>query len=120
VKAVFLFVLGLFAGALIAWAVMPRPHRFVYRTTGPVALADKNGVHLGTIPQGTPLLSEEEVSPGADLGWSGSIPVYLGSMDEAALLVSSSNEKPSLVAPTVNGHRPADLVRHTPDGAPVR
>lgn len=71
---------GVALGFWLGWVSSPGPFRHFYRGARDLKLVGVEGKIVGTIPAGSPLLSDEKLLDAPDLGWWAYVPVTFHDM----------------------------------------
>ena len=82
-KILFAVTAGIIVGFVLGWLLSPGSFRYFYRTTRDIELLDDNGVVVGRLPRGTPVISDYKLSRSVDLGWWAYAPVQFNTMQSA-------------------------------------
>ena len=77
IRQLLLVFLGGMFGFVLAWWSSGRMSQRAYRSVADIVLVNREGKPVGSIPAGTVLESSEQLG-NPDLGWWGSVTVYLG------------------------------------------
>ena len=92
-----LLLVGLLIGLGVGWYISPGPFRYYYRTTKEITVLSDAGLRIGTVPSGSPLVTDEELLPTADLGWWGYVPIQFDTRDVALELGVVAGQKPASI-----------------------
>ena len=108
---VVLVTLALLVGFAAGWFLSPGRLRYLLEARTPVAITDKQGTLVATLPAGTPMVAASRPRPGDEIGWWACVPIALGTGDEASALVTSTPESVSRVpwVMTLNGLNPSKV-----------
>jgi len=82
-KSFLILVLGLAIGFGSGWFVSQGSYRHFYETTQELQLLGSEAKIMGSLPIGTPMVSDLKLEPAPDLGWWAFVPVYFDTMAEA-------------------------------------
>ena len=102
------------------WLLSPGRLRYLVKTRTPLAITDKQGVLVATLPVGTPMVASSRPRAGDDIGWWACVPVALGTGDEASTLVTDAPESVNRVpwVMTLNGLDPSKVKPAAPPETP--
>jgi hypothetical protein len=85
-KVLVAFILGIALGVALALLIAERATRFAFESRMEIVLADANGKEVGRIPGGAALFSPQQPD-GADIGFQAYLPIWLGTGNEAKILI---------------------------------
>lgn len=95
-------VLGGGIGFLAGRAAVGRAFIKSFQSHAPVAIVNEEGLQIGTLPVGRPVLGWEGLGH-PDVGWWGCIPMLFGTGSEAADLIRPASKWSPSEGPVLNG-----------------
>jgi len=117
-KSLLILGLGIAVGFALGWYFSRGPHRYYYETRRDLQLTGDQAQVLGSLPSGTPLVTDVALSPSPDLGWWAYAPIYFSTMAEAVEMGVEPREtgiESEIMESTLRAHLPLEVLYPSTD-----